>query len=345
MTIASSLAPLPPSRLVTHFSARDAMPQQQMLAWRDRVGHILDVPVTHAQIASGFSGTIDSYRVGATAFMDSRTDPLIQQRTAALISRDNMRDFVFHVAIEGSMETATGLYPQRKAAQIVPGILALDMNQPMRMERPTACRVLALFLPRSVVDAVLPDAESIHGRVVDYSSPATRAILHHLTVLGGEIAAMDAAETQNALDIAAQLLIAAFGKQARLSGSAPAAGRALMFAQARRYIQDNLHQPELSPENVVRALQASRPTVYRLFEQEGGLGTYIRNQRLREAAADLRKYPQRAVMEIAFGLGFKSASDFNHAFRRAYDMTPLDFRRQALLPKVPVATPGQPESA
>jgi hypothetical protein len=32
------------------------------------------------------------------------------------------------------------------------------------------------------------------------------------------------------------------------------------------------------------------------------------------------------VIEIAYGLGFKSASDFTRAFRRAYDMAPQDFR-------------------
>jgi AraC-like DNA-binding protein len=63
-----------------------------------------------------------------------------------------------------------------------------------------------------------------------------------------------------------------------------------------------------------------------LFEHEGGLATYIRNRRLREAADELLRFPNKAVVEIAYGLGFKSQADFNHAFRRAYDMSPRDFR-------------------
>jgi AraC-like DNA-binding protein len=50
---------------------------------------------------------------------------------------------------------------------------------------------------------------------------------------------------------------------------------------------------------------------------------------LREAAADLVKYPQLQVIDIAYGLGFKSASDFTRAFRRAYGMSPQDMRAQA----------------
>jgi len=80
---------------------------------------------------------------------------------------------------------------------------------------------------------------------------------------------------------------------------------------------------------VLNALQLPRPTIYRLFQHEGGVGAYIRHLRLRHAADELIRYPHLAVIEIAYGLGFKSASDFTRAFRRAYDMAPQDFRALA----------------
>jgi AraC-like DNA-binding protein len=83
---------------------------------------------------------------------------------------------------------------------------------------------------------------------------------------------------------------------------------------------------------VLQMSNLSRATLYRFFENEGGLSTYIRNRRLREAADELVRFPHIAVVEIAYGLGFKSASDFNHAFRRAYDMAPRDFRGQQRRP-------------
>jgi AraC-like DNA-binding protein len=314
-----------PSGLIhDHFTTQNETPPRQLLAWRDRLGHILDVPISRAQLANGFHGTIDSCRIKDVMFLDSRTDPVLQARSVARISTDNMRDYVFHVLMEGCIETATGLYPQRKAMQSVPGILALDMNQPMRMERP-ACRLLAFFLPRAMVESVLPAAESIHGRVVEYTSPIARMIPTHLATLS-RLRTMSANEAHTAISTCAHLIALAFGKQARLSGNARTVARAAMFGMARRYIQDNLHQPDLSPESVFKVSQLSRATLYRLFENEGGLSTYIRNRRLREAADELLRFPHMAVIEIAYGLGFKSASDFNHAFRRAYDMSPIDFR-------------------
>jgi AraC-like DNA-binding protein len=103
-----------------------------------------------------------------------------------------------------------------------------------------------------------------------------------------------------------------------------------MFDKARRYVQANLHRGMLSPETLVNALQLPRSTLYRLFEHEGGLGAYIRNCRLREAVDELVNFPNLPVAGIAYGLGFKSASDFTRAFRRAYGMAPQDLRVMAL---------------
>jgi AraC-like DNA-binding protein len=317
-----------PACIHSHFDTSRETPRAQLPAWRERVGHFLDVPISREQLASGFSGSIDSYRVGGMAFMDCRTDPISQSRPVARISTDSVRQFVFHVAVDGAIETVTGLYPTRNALQTRPGILALDMNQPMRMTR-GPCRVLALFLPRELVESVVPEAESIHGSVIEYQSPLGRLIPAHLAQLCRKLPTMNAAEARETLETCGLLIAAAFGKQAGLTGNARAAVRTARFATARRYIDAHLGQLDLTVERVLAVSQLSRPTLYRLFEPEGGLAAYIRNRRLREAADELQRYPQRPVIEVAYGWGFNSASDFNRAFRRAYDMSPGDFRAVA----------------
>jgi AraC-like DNA-binding protein len=312
------------------FTTDRETPQRQLPAWRDRLSHFLDVPITRAQIAHGFRGSIESYRSGDLSFMDCRTDAVGQQRRAARISTDSVRTYVFHVLMEGVIETTTGLYPKRIATQTLPGILALDMGQPMQMAR-TDCRVLALFAPRSLIETVLPEPEAIHGKMLDYHTPVARMVPEHLAHLCHALPLMSAADAHDAMRVCTLLIATAFGEQARLNGNARAAARAAAFASARRYIDDNLHETDLSPERVLGVSPLSRPTLYRLFEHEGGLAAYIRNRRLAQAAEDLRRYPHRPVVEIAYGLGFASASDFNRAFRRAFDMSPLEFRHFSLV--------------
>jgi AraC-like DNA-binding protein len=272
-----------------------------------------------------FRASIDRYKVGEFVFTDCRSDSMLLERSLARISTDRVRDYAFHVFLEGGVENVSVRSSSRDITSSVAGILALDMGQPVRMHR-NACRVLTFFVPATLVEEVFPDPEAIHGRAMQATTPLTRLIIEHVAALSQTIADMSVSAADEAIRASARLLVAALGKQARLSGNARAAARAAMFGQVRRYIQAHLHQAELSPESVLNALQLPRPTLYRMFEHEGGLGTYIRHLRLRHAADELIRYPHVMVTDIAYGLGFKSASDFTRAFRRAYGMAPQEFR-------------------
>ncbi|WP_266159267.1 helix-turn-helix domain-containing protein [Dyella silvatica] len=320
----------PSSIIRQNFTVANETANLQMLAWSDYVGRILDVPVSRKQVAAGFRGELDTYVLKDMIYLDSRTDPVSQARTLARISNDSMRDYVFHIVVEGIAETVTGSFLQRKSAQFVPGILALDMNQAMRMERPTRARVLAFFLPRPIVEAAIPQAESIHGQVIAYTSPLTHLLREHLIALYRELPTMDEVDAENNLRICAQLILAAFGRQARLSDSARVAARAAMLGRVKHYIHANLHQEELSPDKILSAFPLARPTLYRMFEHEGGLSAYIRNCRLREAADELARSTRLTITQIASRWGFSYASDFTRAFRRAYGVAPQEFRSLGL---------------
>jgi len=312
----------------SHFDAQRQTLQPPLLAWRERVGHVIDVVPSRADLEKPFHAAIDRYKVGNLAFTDCRSDAMWLDRSLARISTDPIRDYAFHVFLEGGVDDVAVRASPRDNTQTAGSILALHMGQPVRMRR-SACRVLSIFVPGTLVEDVFPDPEAIHGRVMQNTTPLTRLIVEHATALRRDIADMSVSAADAAIRTGTQLLVAAFGKQAQLSGNARAAARAAMFGQVRRYVQANLRQEELSPESVLNALQLPRQTLYRLFQHEGGLGAYIRHLRLRAAADALIRQPTLTVTDIAFGLGFKSSSDFTRAFRRAYDMSPQDFRARS----------------
>ena len=300
-------------------------PQRQLLAWRDRVAHLIDVLPSSSDLERPFRASIDRYQVGELVLTDCRSDQMLLERSLARISTDKARDFVFHVFLEGGVGNVSVRAQPRESSPSVASILALDMSQPVRMQR-HACRMLTFFVPGALVEEVFPDPEAIHGRTIHGTTPLTQLVIEHVTALSQNIVHMSADAAERDIRAGAQLLAAAFGKQALLSGNARAAARAAMFGQVRRYVQAHLHEAELSPEGVLNALQLPRSTLYRLFQQEGGLGAYIRHLRLRRAADMLARNLHMTVTDIAYELGFKSSSDFARAFRRAYGMTPRDFQ-------------------
>ena len=315
----------------SHFDVAAEPAHRQFLAWRERVGHVIDVVPSASDIGKPFHASIDRYEVGDIVFTDCRSDAMLLERSLARISSDNVRNYAFHVFAEGDVDSVTVRSSAQRDAPAAAKFVALDMGQPVRMHR-NACHVLTFFVPGAMVQEVFPDPAAVHARTMQPDSPIARLALDHTAALGREIATLSAPAAESAVRDAVQLLLAGFGKQARLSGGARAATRAAMFGQVRRYVQANLHRADLSPENVLAALHLPRPTLYRLFQHEGGLGAYMRHLRLRHAADDLVRYPHTMVTDVAYGVGFKSPSDFTRAFRRAYGMSPQEFRASSGAP-------------
>lgn len=241
---------------------------------------------------------------------------------------------VLRVTIDESRDGNMSPYwkPRRDEPHIprVPGILALDMAQPCTI-RSFHGRILLLFVPRALVEQSFPDAAWLHGRWIHATTPLTRLMIEHLVALNRQIAGLGREEARQRFVTAVELLAAAFSRQAGLSGDARAAVRAAVYGQVRRHVEANLHDPDLSPDSVLKSLHLSRASVYRLFEHEGGLAAYIRSRRLRMAADELVRFPHMEVQDIASGLGFNSASSFTRAFRRAFDIAPGELHEYARL--------------
>ncbi|SPB13649.1 AraC family transcriptional regulator [Caballeronia novacaledonica] len=318
-----------PSVLSTRFSTQDVPRERQLLAWRERVGHVVDVLPDNDQIARGFAGSIDLHAAGGLVFTEARTEAMVLERSIARVSTDTRRDFAFHVYAEGESGHVSGLNVKRSAPGSLRGIVAFDLNQRFRIERP-ACRVLTMFLPRSVVAVHIDDCDALHGRVVPENAPLARFVFQHFDATARELPTLKRPDAIDAFDAGAQLLLAAFADKPHALHDSRAALQAAVKKQVKRYVETHLHEADLTPTKIVDALGLKRATIYRWFEQEGGLGAYIRHRRLREAADELARFPNLQITDIAFGLGFKSASDFTRAFRRAFDVSPLEMRLRAL---------------
>ncbi|MGW1890606.1 AraC-like ligand-binding domain-containing protein [Streptomyces sp. NPDC002004] len=105
--------------------------------------------------------------------------------------------------------------------------------------------------------------------------------------------------------------------------------RALLL-QVKRFIQGQLHDPELSPGLVAAAHHISVSYLHRLFEgEEATVAAWIRRRRLEAARRDLADpaLAEVPVHAVASRWGFVRASDFSRSFKAAYGVAPGEFRR------------------
>ncbi|QCP52100.1 helix-turn-helix domain-containing protein [Trinickia violacea] len=307
------------------FDVSGLPPQQQLLAYWEQLGHVIEVVPSLEQIGQPFACINDRYEIGEFRISDTFTDSVVFERTITRISRDNVRGIGFTIFLDGEAHSAITHAGRRESTLCAGSVLATDLDQPSRVVR-QACRYITLVVPRNLLEHVFSDPGAIHGRVLDPRKLGTRLIVQHARTLVENFRYMAFENAHRSLTDLVQLIAAAFGEEAGLIGNKRAVSRALMFDHVRRYVRANLQECELSPESVIESLGLPRSTIYRLFEHEGGLGAYIRHLRLRTAADDLIRIPTIAIKDIGYSVGFKSAAHFTRAFQGAYEITPKELR-------------------
>lgn len=99
--------------------------------------------------------------------------------------------------------------------------------------------------------------------------------------------------------------------------------------QIKRLIRREFATPGLSVEDIARSLQITPRYVQLVLANEGlSPSEFVKRCRL-EAASQMLRSPEndaRTITQIAFDCGFNSSAHFSTEFRRAYNVSPREYR-------------------
>lgn len=199
-------------------------------------------------------------------------------------------------------------------------IVVRDFSRPFDgLQYPSA--VEAAIIPYRLLGLTSPPIPSL--RVLAKDNEASLLLRSSLSEVFEQLSLTLGALPTNVLD---RLIGTA---SAALSGSIAAqnARKAARHGQRtaiRRFIEGNLGRLDLSAEFILPQFGVSRATLYRLFEDDGGVRTYIVRRRLFRAVMDLCDRPRRrgTIQDIARRWGFSSAANFNRSIQAAFGGTP-----------------------
>lgn len=101
-----------------------------------------------------------------------------------------------------------------------------------------------------------------------------------------------------------------------------------MTEQFKKVINDNLSDPNLSPDQLAAAMGVSRTKLYRDLKRIDGqsLADYVRNVRL-EKAAYLLTNSNLNIQEIMLEVGFINNSHFTKTFKLKFEMSPTEYKK------------------
>ncbi|WP_093858450.1 helix-turn-helix domain-containing protein [Streptomyces sp. TLI_053] len=110
-------------------------------------------------------------------------------------------------------------------------------------------------------------------------------------------------------------------------------GAAELLSRIRAHIEDNLADPDLSPDSVARSQHISVRYLHKLFQQDGTtVGQWVRQRRLDACRRELERPSRRqtSVSAVAHRWGFVSHSHFSRAFRETYGVSPREWQAYAV---------------
>lgn len=96
------------------------------------------------------------------------------------------------------------------------------------------------------------------------------------------------------------------------------------------YIEENLTEA-ISVQEIAESVFTSYYHFHRIFQAITGetIGSYVRKRRLTRAADDLI-YTEKRIIDIAFDYQFESQEAFSRAFKKYYNRTPLQLRKNPI---------------
>lgn len=262
--------------------------------------------------------------------VDTRATDQEYDRTPAHVARGAMDHFQITLCVEGEMRFSSG----RREVTMGPGAICLiDMAQPNRTVLRgggSRTRLMAIILQRAMLAPRLAHPDSATATLLPSNHPHTRLLASHYAALTLP-PEPEAGSAEATIEAIADIVAAAARGTADIAAGVERAERHLYLAVIKRRIADNLETDALTAEELCRHFQISRATLYRLFEADGGLSHYVREQRLNLAFRQLisPSAEDTRLIDLAVGMRFSSDSTFIRAFRRKFGLTPGELRELA----------------
>jgi AraC-like DNA-binding protein len=312
----------------------DDIPERDRFSyWREHVNETLigvtgeRAPDDQASFAGRVAGCIGT----SLAHFRYRSDRFPVFRRPREIARRGWEDWVwlYHETGEGAWFNHGGQeYTTRRGDLIV-----ADPTVPFKTEALRDYDIELWFFPRALLEPHLPGARLPQSTLLSDRDGINGLALGYLDALGSQVAALSDAQTTIVADNFCRLLGVALGG---VSGDQRQAIRAARLEEAKRYIDLNLSNPELTPERAAAALRISVRQLHVLFEPTGtSFARYVLRRRLEECRTSLTgpAGPNRSVTDIALGWGFNSLGTFYRTFRQAFGMPPSAMRGTVHSPK------------
>ncbi|PMS23193.1 AraC family transcriptional regulator [Trinickia dabaoshanensis] len=311
------------------FSLQDYSTSERLEAWQAQYS-VAEFSLTSpfdAAVDYEFEGyTLGNISVGKWAYRQEPNSgiPLtyMLDRSVPRIRRDGLDNYSFNLRTGGAVHGEI----DGRSLSVQPGeILMVDQARPYRREI-EAGDAITLLVARDM----LPNLPThIHGTI--FRGGISQLLDDYLRSLLGKIGSITPLEALHAEQATLSLVKAMLSPTTQDVASARNELLSTLYVKIKEYIRRNLESPELSPDLICKEIGISRSSLYRLFEQDGGVANYIRKRRLLAIHRALMSpdSSRHRIGDLAYRYGFNSNTQLSRAFKQEFGHAPSETREAA----------------
>ncbi len=312
------------------FRTDDLSPADRFDCWRDLMAQTLCPMDMSSDRAAQFQAQTRLLELGPVSVWPTIVEPMSWRRTPRLIRQSDPENYHVTLPIAGSVGVT---HAGREAVHGPRGMHVADTSQPFHCVT-GALHAVGLEVPRRLVPLRKERADLLLTRRLPAEEGYGSLLAQLLEQLAEGTASYGPADGPRLGSIIVDLLSALFAHALDADRSLPPeTHRQALVLRIRAFVQQHLHDPQLTPRSVATAHNISTGYLHRLFgHEEETIAAWIRHQRLEHARRDLGDpvLVTTPIRAIAARWGFSRAADFTRVFRAAYGMPPSDYRNHAL---------------
>ncbi|MCU4181771.1 helix-turn-helix domain-containing protein [Bosea sp. BH3] len=294
---------------------------RQFDIWRDSIAVVFDVERQASEADSAFIADVEAFQLGDMVVTAATLGEQRYTRSQARLRRDGMDHFVLNLYRTGGWRAQT---PNGDFQGVAGQVSVLDLASELISDEPHS-ELVTLFLPRSLLEERLPNLGALHGS--GPTGPHAALLAEYIDLLARRLPTLPAGEEQALSRATCEMLTACISPTLANVEAARPGLEMVLQRRARRFIEGQLNSPDLTADAICGAVGVSRRTLYRLFEQDGGVQRYIQARRLVRIKALLADASDgRRISEIAAEFGFTRPDHFARAFKHQFGQSARDLR-------------------
>ncbi|MBE0597151.1 MAG: helix-turn-helix domain-containing protein [Desulfuromonadales bacterium] len=296
--------------------------------WREAVCHRFAQVECSPLSDRPFAGEIATTRVREVTFSRVRGLEHKCDRTPLQIRQARDETVFINLQVSGRWwSTQDG----REAVLEAGDFACFDSTRPFSGIQSRDFEQLVIHVPRDLWRRRIGPTERLTARAVRGDTRLGSLVsggLRQLTSVAEEKAGEG---SHHLVELLLALAATGWGELMEEQESCQSSGRSALLCRAKGVIEENLHDPDLRPDQVARLLKISTRYLQELFRKENlTVNHWIWSRRLDRCRRDLADplMAGRSVSQIAFQWGFSDFSHFSHRFKAAFAVPPSEFRRQ-----------------